>query len=42
MGAYETDELATGCGKFIFICFAIILVLVAIAFMLGRFFRWVC
>lgn len=36
MGAYETDELATGCGKFMFVCFVIVLGLVVLAFCLGK------
>lgn len=30
MGEWETDELNTGCGKFLFVCFTITLVFVII------------
>ena len=33
---YETEDLATGCGKFMFVCFVVIGVLVVGAFLLGK------
>jgi hypothetical protein len=34
--SYETEELATGCGKFMFVCFVAGLILVVGAFLIGR------
>lgn len=34
--SYETEDLATGCGKFMFVTFVVILCLIVGAFLLGK------